>query len=119
MERIRRIFYKEKSIFYFDYRGLEDDGAFLKVFRDSSDLVVKENTPSLHIANITGVFITPGLIQPILAEIERFKPYVLRSAIVGVVGAKRVLFQAYLGIFGERTKAFEEETDALKWLVSE
>ena len=119
MERIQTIYHKDKPINYFDYRGLETESEVLGSIRETRIFLEKQNLQTLQLTNITGVFFTPGLIKPVLAEVELCKPYVLRDAVVGIVGAKRILFQTYLAIFPGKTKAFVEEAPALDWLVEE
>ncbi len=121
MDRIRTLTHKGKKIHYFDYRGLIDDTAFLELARKASDFLIEQNKKSLHLINLTGTFITPNLIKPLITEIERYKPFIQKEAIVGVTGAKRVLFQTYLTFFSsDDIKAFRdtEEETALDWLAT-
>jgi hypothetical protein len=117
MDRIRTVRFKGKRIDYFDYSQLKDDAAFVEMLHAATAFLEKQNKQTLQLINLTDAFITPGLITPILAEIERFKPYVLKQAIIGISGAKRILFKTYMTFFPGKIKAFDTEDDALEWLV--
>ena len=117
MERIRSLQYQGKLINYFDYRGLEDEASFLEMLHAASDFLENQNLQTLHLVNLTGVYITRGLITPILSEIDKLKPFVLKEAILGITGGKRILFQTYTTFFPGKIRSFVDETEALEWLV--
>lgn len=117
-ERIRTFFHHDKLINYFDYRGLTDEAAIVEAIRNATTFLIQQNKRTLQLSNVTGVSITRGLVEPVMGEMEKFEPYILRDAIVGVAGAKRILFHTYLSFFGNRTRAFDDEASALDWLVS-
>ena len=119
MERIRTFLHNGKLIHYFDYRGIEDEATFIEALHAASAFLINENKPSLQIIDLTDVYITKGLITPILTEIEIFKPYVLKEAVLGIVGAKRILFQTYTTFFPGKIKAFSDEEGALAWLTKD
>ena len=117
MERIRSFQHMGKLINYFDYRGLDDEPSFIETLHSASKFLQRQNKQTLQVVNLTEVYITKGLIKPILNEIENFKPYVLKEAILGISGGKRILFQSYSALFPGKIKAFSDDAGALEWLV--
>jgi hypothetical protein len=117
-ERIKRIVHAGKVINYFDYRGINDDDELISAVRASCQFVIDQKHETLQLSNVTGLYFTPGIVKPIMAEVDKCKHLIKRDAVVGIVGVKRILFQAYVSIFPGKTRPFEDEQSALEWLVS-
>ncbi len=55
-----------------------------------------------------------------LSEVSKsWDRFVIRDAIVGVSGIKKVLFQVYNTLIRGKAHAFENEEDAIAWLVDQ
>ncbi len=106
MERVVIIPYKGQEIVSLDYRGLDDEEEFLKVAYETTDFLVSLNRPTLQMTNIEGIFFTPKLMKAVQAEAPRLKPFIIKDAILGITGVKRVLFQLYSSLVDGKTKAF-------------
>ncbi len=119
MERLIIIPYKGKEIVSIDYRGLNDEEEFLKFANQTADFLIGLNRPSLQMTNIEGIFFTPKLMKAVQDDAPRLKPYILKDAILGVLGVKRILFQLYSTLIDGKTKTFSDEYSAKEWLVKD
>ena len=117
MKRIEIVTYKEKEIVRFDYRGLTEDGEFLEALSQGAKFLLDLGRPTLQLTNIEGLFFTPPIMKKIDEAGKRIEHLVIKDAIVGVTGVKRILFQAYNAVVGGKAKAFDTEEEALEWLV--
>lgn len=110
------ITYKGKEITYLDYRGknLEEIKAILV---DAVDQALKENKRRYLLTNITGVFAVPEFMDAVNDATRKTKHLTIKSAVVGVTGAKKILFNTYNAVIGAESKAFNDEESAKEWLV--
>lgn len=110
------ITYKGQEITYLDYRGksLEEIKAILE---EAVEQALKENKQRYLLTNITGVFAVPEFMDAVNAATKKTKHLTLKSAVVGVTGAKKILFNTYNAIIGTEAKAFNDEEAAKEWLV--
>lgn len=117
-ERIKTFVFKGKEIVYFDFRGLTEDQDVIDLLHKARDYTLQLGHPNLQLTNVTGVYFTPAVMKNIgiLNETEHL---VIKDALVGVTGAKRILFQIYSTIVKGKTKAFDDEDSAKEWLIEE
>jgi hypothetical protein len=119
MERIKRIFHDGKEIIRMDFQGLEDDNDVINLLTEIKNYVLNTNRPTLQLTNITGVYMTPSVMNKVSAITKETEHLVIKDAVVGVVGVKKILFQVYNTLLGGKAKAFNTEEDAMAWLVKE
>ena len=115
---IQHLMYKGKEIFYTDYRGLDDD-EMTSAVHEVVDYLLDLNRPTLQLTNITGVYFTPKILKLLTTLTPRVEHLIIKDAVVGVTGAKRVLFQAYNAIVNGNAKTFDDEQTAKDWLVGD
>ena len=117
MNRIELIHYKNKEIIRSDFRGLTDDDdliAFLsKLFQYMKDI----ERPVRRLTLIEGVYFTPKVMAQLPKVTNELQSMIIKDAVIGVHGVKRILLQAYNAIIPDRVKAFSNEEDAKDWLV--
>jgi hypothetical protein len=117
MQRIEPILHGGKEIIRFDFQGLEEDDDVIEFLSDIEDYMSKNNKPSLLLTNITGVFFTPTVMRRVSAIGKGWQHLVLKDAIVGAVGVKKILMQVYSAVIEGRAKAFNSEKEAIAWLL--
>jgi hypothetical protein len=119
VERLKIIEYKGKEIVCIDYRGLIEDEEVIEFVREATDYVIGLERPSLQLTDVSNVFFTPPIMEVINQCADEAKSYVLKDAIIGIKGAKRILFQLYSMILGGKARAFSDDVSAKEWLVSD
>jgi hypothetical protein len=117
MDRIRIIHYKNKKIFYTDYRGLVEDEEIETFINEIIQYQLKLNLATLQLTNVEGVFFTPRIMKSIEKAAPILKDFIIKDAIVGITGIKRILFQFYNTIIGGNARAFQTEEEAMEWLI--
>ncbi len=117
-ERIKKISFQGKEIYYYDFRGLTEDSDVIGLLSKARDYSFQLGHPTLQMTNITGVYFTPNVMKN-LGILDDVKHLVIKNAIIGVTGAKRILFQIYSTMVKGRTKSFDDEESAKEWLVEE
>jgi hypothetical protein len=116
--RVQRLLYKNKEIIYTDFRDLDDDEKFVAVAEEVLKFLTKLNRPTLQLTNISGFFLTPKRMHVITTYTPKVEHLILKDAVVGIKGAKRILFQIYNSIVGGKAKTFDDEESAKEWLVN-
>ena len=115
---LEHLYYKGKEIIYSDYRGMEDDEV-VAVATDIVAYLLKLNRPTLQLTNIEGVFFTPKVLTALTTLAPKVEHLIVKDAVIGIKGAKRILFQTYNAIIQGNAKAFDDEEAAKDWLVEE
>lgn len=111
------ITYGGKRIFYTDYRGLETDEEIEAFIDEIVRFQLRVNRPSLQLTNIEGAYFTPQIMKRVEKAMGEVNHLIIKDAIVGVRGIKRVLFQFYNTVIGGKARAFKTEEEAKEWLV--
>jgi hypothetical protein len=110
--------YKGNEVLYLDYRGMNEK-QMIQIVDEATERTIQDNKPRLLLANITGTFVLPDFLKKAKEDGKRTKHLTLKSAIVGVEGAKKVLLKVYNYFIGNEMKPFNDEVEAKEWLVKE
>ncbi len=111
--------YKGHKYMINDYSGIGGDVAALKV---EQDYMIKEITSQplgsvLCLAETQGLFGTPDMLEILKAASKVSKPYVKKTAVLGVEGAKKILAKTVTLFTGQSTQYFDTREQALEWLI--
>jgi len=118
-DRVEWIQYKGKEILYCDYRNLNDE-ELIRLIRFIDELITSGNKKDLlKINDIRGQFATAAVLPEIKRSSKLLKPYIKKSAYVGITGVKRVLLEAINRVSNIGAKPFTELQAAKDWLVQE
>jgi hypothetical protein len=112
------ITYKGKEISYLDYRGMKLE-EILKTIDEASKRALLENKRRLQLSNLTGVFAVPEFMNKVKEAGKKTKHLTLKSAVVGITGAKKLLLNTYITFTGADMKAFDDEESAKEWLIKD
>ena len=112
-----QIEHKGKVINYVDYRGMDLE-AMLETLDEAEKKSLERNTPGgLVLINISGVYAVQEFIQRAKEVGKTTGPLTAKSAIVGIVGVKKILLNTYNLLSRAYTRAFDTEESAKDWLV--
>jgi hypothetical protein len=112
------ITYKGKEISYLDYRGMKLE-EIIKTIDEAAKSSLQENKRRLQLSNLTGVFAVPEFMEKVQEAGKKTKHLTIKSAVVGITGAKKLLLNTYNALTGANLKAFDDEDSAKEWLVKE
>ena len=110
--------YKNKEISYLDYRGMNEK-QMIQTLEEATEWTLQENKPILLLTNASGTFVLPDFLKKAKEEGKRTKHLTLKSAVVGVEGAKKVLLKFHNLFVGSEMVPFHDEEEAKEWLVKE
>jgi hypothetical protein len=120
MERTRFIEHKGKRILLLDYAGVRDPDEAVASIRHSMDLVARQPLNSLLVMTVVrDARYNAAVLQAMKELAAHNAPYVKASAVVGMSGLHRIAYTAVLMFSKRNIKTFDEEAQALDWLVSQ
>lgn len=112
--------YKGKKILYANYDGLKTVEKVMENLQLLESALAKCAVKQLVLGNFNDTFVSPQFIQKMTHLAKNYFPIkVSRSAVFGVKGIKRVLYEGYLKVTGDPMKAFDTELDAKEYLVAD
>jgi hypothetical protein len=118
MGSVKKITYKDKEIIYFDFQECSED-EMIQLLDQGQKIILRDNQKTLRLANIERAYATKKFMGRANEFGKATKHLTQKAALVGIVGAKKVLFKAYNFIIGEAARAFDTEEEAKEWLVKE
>jgi hypothetical protein len=118
MDRLSIINYKGKEILYFNHQGLSGND-LLQGCKNANEFIKnyqKDNT--LTLANFTDTVASQELMDYLKSEESKnIEKKVVKAAVVGISGIKKILLNAFNAVMGGKYKAFETEEEAKEYLV--
>ena len=118
-DRVEWINYKGKEILYCDFRNLNDED-LVRLIKLVDELVTTgAKKDLLKINDVRGQFATASVLPEIKRSSKLQKPYIKKSAYVGVTGVKKILLDAVNRISNIGAKPFTDLEEAKEWLVSD
>jgi hypothetical protein len=120
MERTRFIEHRGKKVLLLDYTGIRDPAEALRAIDATKREVERHPPKSLRVlTDSTDAHYDTAVVQALKSLAAHDEPYVIASAVVGVVGLKKVVLTA-VNLFSKRKiTMFDTRPAALDWLVSQ
>jgi hypothetical protein len=111
--------YGGKKILFVDYNGANSENELLKILYEEVEILKKEIQRQLILVNIGNSYSTDKYrqeVQRLTNEVVKHKTE--KSAIVGMVGIKKLIFGTMIKLSNGHVRLFDNLEDAKKWLVS-
>jgi hypothetical protein len=108
----------DKEIIYVDYSGCKEV-EMVYLTQQHRDLVLKENRPSLFMANYENTYGTPDYMKAAKDFTQATSHLITKGAFLGITGAKVYLLKGITFFFNVNFKTFATKEEALEFLVSE
>ena len=120
MERTRFIEHKGKQILLLDYAGVRDPDEALRSIEHSKHVVASQPASSLLVMTVVrDARYNAAVLQAMKELASHNEPYVRHSAVVGMSGLHRIAYQAVILFSKRNIKVFDQEAEALDWLVTQ
>ena len=120
MERTRFIEHQGKRILLLDYAGIKDPEEALRSIRESKEVVARQPPASLLVMTVVrDARYNAAVLQGMKELAAHNAPYVKASAVVGMSGLHRIAYQAVILFSKRNIKVFDQEAEALDWLVAQ
>lgn len=120
MERVRYIKHKDRDIISVDLsdsRNEEENIAILQKARELIDIQAPKSV--LLLTNVTNAHYGSKGVEAMKAYAKANTPFVKASAVVGVTGIKRIIYQAIVKMTGRHIAVFDTTEQALDWLAEQ
>jgi hypothetical protein len=120
MERTRFIEHQGTRILLLDYAGVRDPAEALREIEHSRAVVASQPPGSLLVMTLVrDARYNASVLQGMKDLAAHNAPYVKASAVVGMSGLHRIAYQAVILFSKRNIKVFDQESDALDWLVTQ
>lgn len=120
--RSRWISHRGKRVFYADYSQLGTDIAALRTeLQAVVETLTHEPPNSVVVLNdVRGTVATAGTTALLRDTVNKTNLYVRRRAVIGLSGVRRGLLDVINRFTGQgKIRAFDEQEQALEWLIAE
>lgn len=117
-ERLKWVEHKGKKILYNDYRNLAGD-EMLKPIKEIGDIMTNLGEKDLLILlDFRDSFANKANLEILRKAGERNKKLYKKTAVLGIIGIKKVFLEMINKLTNIGAKSFDSEEDAKDWLVS-
>jgi hypothetical protein len=119
--RSKWIEHKGKKIFFQDFSGLLYDTDALKkeLTQVQAEVISHPKNSLLILSDFRDTHITNEMMPILNASSAKTKDHVKRTAVLGVIGVKRMLADLLTRLTGQPLRYFDSEVVAKDWLVEE
>lgn len=109
-----------KKILICDYRGAKTSEDMIKVLRDAFEVISKSGEPVHTLDYYEGTYASRDFMNEANKLGKEHRSQMGKEALLGITGIKKILVKAYIKFTGSKDKiqTFENETDAMDWLVA-
>ncbi len=118
---MKKCFYIESqgvNIFYIDFSGLQTENEIMEVLVESKMEIRSHPMKSMiNLANIEGMHFNSSIKDLFFEFVKGNANYVQHSAVVGVDGIRRIVFNGLMKLSGRDVRCFDSVEDGKKWLV--
>lgn len=114
------LIYQGHEIVYTDYRmkSREEMIAALEETEDFTKPLESRSEKYLYLLDLRGVPITKEFGERLMATGNNHTDKVMKSAVLGITGIKRMFFKTYLFLSNSKMRSFQDKKEALEYLIS-
>ncbi len=114
------ISYNGKSIYYMDFTDLKDEKVIKQIIIKSAEFIRSQPEGSvLSLTNLQGMHFNSTIKDLFSKFITGNKPYIKASAVVGLSGLQRIIYNGVMKITGRNIRSFDNINVAKDWLRSQ
>jgi hypothetical protein len=110
---------KGKKILLVDYRGAKNVDDMISILKQETEIERISTDKVSVLANFEKAYYYPKYMEELKKlgkEVRNEKTY--KTALIGIVGAKKIFMQAYITFTGDKNlKTFDNEEEAKDWLL--
>lgn len=118
MERVQFIEHKGKKILFCNYADINQVDEAVRLTGEEKKMVAGNPPASLLVlTDVTNLVVDKRIDDALTEMIRSNKPYVRRSAVLGVTGFKKTVYNIMMALTGREIKIFTDLDAAKDWLV--
>ncbi len=119
MSRVQMVMHKGKKLIYLDFSGCKS-AELGPIIEEAKRVIASQPKESaLILSNVTDVELNKDSSAVMKDFTTHNKPYVKASAIVGVDGLKKIIYNAVQAVSGRHISSFDTLDHARDWLVTQ
>jgi hypothetical protein len=119
MSRVQIVPHKSKQIVYLDFTGCKV-ADLLPIIEEAKRVIASQPKESaLILTNVTDTEISKDTSALMKDFTTHNKPYVKASAVIGVEGLKKIIYNAVQAVSGRHISSFSTLEQAKDWLVAQ
>ncbi len=120
MDKVRFLQHKGKEILLVDLSGSKGPETSIPILKAARPIIDAQAPKSVRLlTNCIDTHYDAESAEEIKAWSKANTPYIKASAVTGVVGIKKILFQAIIKLTGRNIKACDTVEQALDWLAEQ
>ena len=104
---------------YTNYRPEDFEALRAELLAVEAEICSRPENSVLSLTDVRGSIATREAVELFKKSAPVAKKHILRQAVVGVTGVKKILFDAVVRISGQNAKTFDDTEKAKDWLVKE
>jgi len=118
MRRTEILNHKGTDLFYMDFSNLKTSQEISLVINESIAFIRKQALNSVTgLSNLENMFFNNDVKNQFTSFLKGNKPYIKKSAVFGMSGLARILFNGLMKITGRDVRSFEKMEEAKDFLV--
>ncbi|GAK52774.1 hypothetical protein U14_04031 [Candidatus Moduliflexus flocculans] len=120
MENVQFITYKNVELLVIDFTSTKSVAEFLNVIDEAKTIIASRPLNSLlTLTDVTNSYFDSDIISAMKEYAAHNKPYIKAGAVVGISGARKIIFNSVLFFSGrDNLKMFDTRNHAMEWLCA-
>ena len=119
MNKTKIINYKGQNIFFMDFSASKTQDDVAKVIEESIAYIQKQPIKSVvALTNMENIFFNNNVKNNFIQFLKGNKAHIKTSALYGMSGLARILFNGIMKITGREIRSFETKTEAKDFLIN-
>lgn len=110
--------YKEKKILFSNYEGCITSTEMISILYKERGILLKQDSKVKVLSNYRNSYGSPKYMKEVIKVGKLvLKNHIEKTAVLGICGVKRILYNAYLKYSGQKNvRTFCTKEEALEWL---
>ena len=119
MGKTKLINHKGENIFYIDFSNTKNETEVFAIIEEASQYITSQSESSLYLlTNLTNAFFNTTVKNKMNEYLVQNKPYTKKSAVFGMGGLIRILYNGLMKLTGRDVRSFETEEQAKDFLAN-
>jgi len=119
MDRVKILNEKGSKILYMDFTYLRDYEDIKSIIDSSREYIrVQDENSALTLTNLEGMHFNSEIKNAFSSFIGGNKPYVRASAVIGLSGLLRMMYNGVNRLTGRDIRSFNSKDEAIDWLAN-
>jgi len=111
--------HKGREIFYIDFSNSKNQDEVFLTINEASKYITSQKENSLYLlTNLSNAFFNSAVKNRMKEYLEQNKPYTKKSAVFGMNGLIRILYNGLMKLTRRDVRSFETEEQAKDYLVN-